>query len=132
MTLAGMAAVDNEALICDMAETYGIFDYRSLPARTAAMLSAGLRENSRIKLKMSGTKAPVDTLLMVAVFDRINHLIWMRTEDGHKGINHPVPLMKSFVDQDDPDDHESFETGNDFDQAREALLKNARRKMENE
>ena len=36
-----MIFTDEEALICDLAETYQIFDYRSLPVRTVATLSAG-------------------------------------------------------------------------------------------
>lgn len=38
-----MVAVDEEALICDFAETYNILDWRELPCRTAAILASGLR-----------------------------------------------------------------------------------------
>lgn len=43
-----MIATDQDALICDMAETYGIFDLQALPVATLATLAVGLRENSRI------------------------------------------------------------------------------------
>ena len=49
-----MIATDENALLCDLAETYGIFDFNALPVETLAALSFGLRENSRIKRKMSG------------------------------------------------------------------------------
>lgn len=49
MILAGMVAEDEDALICDLAETYQIYDYRSLPLQKVAVFCAGLRENSRIK-----------------------------------------------------------------------------------
>lgn len=46
-----MVAEDEHALICDLAETYGIYDYHKLPARTVAILATGLREDSRIFMK---------------------------------------------------------------------------------
>lgn len=121
MTLAGMVSVDEEALICDFAETYGICDYRALPARTAAVLSAGLRDDSRIKLKMTGITVPMDTLFLVGIFDRLNHLIWMQTKNGHEGVNPPKLLMKEFIRQEEK--LVSFETGEDFDAARKELLR---------
>ena len=66
LTLAGMVIADEEALICDFAETYGIYDYRKLPLKTAAILASGLRDNSRIKIKMSGLHAAPDTITMAA------------------------------------------------------------------
>ena len=49
-----MLRVDRCALICDLAETYHIYDYRSLPATRVATFAVGLRNNSRIKSKMRG------------------------------------------------------------------------------
>ena len=49
-----MIRFDEDALICDLAETYHIYDYRSLPVKLVATLSAGLRDDSRIKLKAAG------------------------------------------------------------------------------
>lgn len=67
-----MISTDKGALICDLAETYGIYDYRSLPVRTVATLSAGLRENSRIKNKMRGGKAETDTDVLIGhTYDRL-------------------------------------------------------------
>lgn len=57
ITLAGMLALDESALICDLAETYGVLNYRALPAEIAATLCAGLRDNSRIKMKCGGVSA---------------------------------------------------------------------------
>lgn len=123
MSLAGMIVTDEEAMICDFAETYHVYDYRALPARTAAVLGAGLRDDSRIKMKMAGTDVPVDTLLLVGIFDRLNHLIWMQTKNGHDGVNHPSELMDVFIRK-DKDELVSFDSGDDFDDARTALLRN--------
>lgn len=51
-----MMALDRDALECDMAETYRIYDLRALPPERVAMLACGLRADSRIKLKQQGLK----------------------------------------------------------------------------
>jgi hypothetical protein len=75
MTLAGMYRFDREALICDMAETYHIYDLRALPLRTVATLAVGLRENSRIKTKINGYKLPIDYVFSAMIVDRLS-LLW--------------------------------------------------------
>lgn len=52
MALAAMLSVDRDAVICDMAETYGILTMHTLPARLAATLAAGLHADSRIMLRL--------------------------------------------------------------------------------
>jgi len=43
-----MIATDEDALVCDLAETYHVLDYRMLPLKTAAALASGLRSDARI------------------------------------------------------------------------------------
>lgn len=70
-----MISLDKAALICDLAETYGVYDYRSLPVQTVATFSAGLRENSRIKKKLNGETVSVDTLLLGMIYDNISRVL---------------------------------------------------------
>ena len=70
-----MISVDEAALMCDLAETYGIYDYRSLPVKTVATFSVGLRENSRIKTKMRGDNIQTDTLLLGMIYDNITRVL---------------------------------------------------------
>ena len=49
-----MLRTDRCALICDLAEVYNIYDYRSLPASRVATFAVGLRNDSRIKTIMRG------------------------------------------------------------------------------
>ena len=44
-----MIALDEDALTCDLAETYGIYEFRLLPPAKIAVLACGLSEDSRIK-----------------------------------------------------------------------------------
>lgn len=69
-----MVAEDEHALICDLAETYGIYDYHKLPARTVAILATGLREDSRIFQKMAKMPANRTTILLASIADRIGIL----------------------------------------------------------
>ena len=71
-----MISADRTAWFCDMAETYGIYDVRSLPLRTVAALSAGLRDDSRIIMKIRGEKVPRNELLIATVADGVNALLW--------------------------------------------------------
>ena len=88
-----MIKTDEDALICDLAETYQIYDYKSLPAYMVATFSVGLRENSRIKMKLSNQKVPFGELLLSMISDELTRLIWMKTEDGAKGINPPKSIV---------------------------------------
>ena len=66
-----MIELDEDALICDLAETYQIFDYRSLPVQLVATLSAGLREDSRIKLRAAGSPVSMETIILSAIADNL-------------------------------------------------------------
>lgn len=64
MTLAVMLSEDENALVCDMAETYHVFDIWALPVSLLAVLASGLRENSRIKMKIAGVNyIPLETVV---------------------------------------------------------------------
>ena len=56
MILAGMLKTDEDALICDLAETYHIYDWQSYPLGLIATLAAGLRDDSRIKMRLAGCR----------------------------------------------------------------------------
>ena len=69
-----MVKLDEDALICDLAETYHIYDYRSLPLKLVATLSAGLRDDSRIKLKASESPVSLDTMILAVIADNLTML----------------------------------------------------------
>lgn len=76
MTLAGMIKTDRDALLCDLAETYGIYDIRSLPVQTIATLSSGLRDNSRIKMKLRGETAVRPDLIPAMIYDLLREMLY--------------------------------------------------------
>ena len=123
MILAGMITADEEALICDFAETYGIYDYRKLPLKTAAILASGLRDNSRIKIKLSGLNAAPEMILNAAIADRTGMLVWMQSKDGAKNRNRPASILDKILNPEKKkEDVTTFATGQDFEDEWNRLL----------
>lgn len=119
-----MIALDEPALICDLAETYHIYDYKSLPLTQVATFAVGLRENSRIKMRMSGVKYPLDTMLLASVVDRLSVLAWMKTKDGANGMNPPKSILSHLLSEENisNSDIEAFDTPEDFERRRNEIL----------
>lgn len=115
-----MLKKDEEALICDFAETYHIYDFKRLPLTTVAALAVGLRDNSRIKMSLAGTRASAELMLTAAIVDRLSLLVWFNTKDAEKGRNKP----KSIIDLIYAKESETiaYDSGEDFIRAREELL----------
>lgn len=124
-----MIRIDEDALICDLAETYQIYDYRQLPPTAVAVFSCGLRENSRINLKMSNQLVSIETLLLAGITDKLSVLLWSKTEDGQKGKNKPAMVMDSLgltpTQEKQASNTSVFESGEDFERRREELLSQA-------
>lgn len=118
-----MIATDETALVCDLAEIYGIFDYRQLPADAVAAFSVGLRDDSRIKMALSGQKVSLGTILLAGVVDRLSILIWQKTKDGQNNSNRPQSLVESLTSEPKGREEVAFETSEDFEKAREEILK---------
>lgn len=102
-----MIGLDEDALICDFAETYHVFDFRTLPATLAATLAVGLRDNSRIKMTMSERKAPVDTILLAGILDRLSVIL---------GGDKAQLIAKNFITAKHETPH-GFETAEEFEAA---------------
>lgn len=114
-----MIARDENALICDFAETYHIYNWRALPLRTSAVLAAGLREDSRIRMKLSGMNVPLNTLLQAMATDRLSILVWQQTDDGHNGRRKPKMIVDALTG-----DRETaaFASGSDFMKRRQQII----------
>lgn len=95
-----MLHIDRNALLCDLAETYNIYDIKAHPATRIALFSAGLRDDSRIKMKISGAKANNELLLLAHAVDRLSILVWQNTKDGQKGKNRPKSIADAIINGD--------------------------------
>lgn len=113
-----MIRLDEDALICDLAETYNIFDYKKLALNELAIFACGLRDDSRIKLKMSENILSPNQLLLAGIQDRLSLLVYSKTKDAEKGQNYPKLILDSFENKID-----SFSSGEDFMKERERIMK---------
>ena len=124
MTLASMIKEDEDALQCDLAETYHIFNYRELPLRKVALFSAGLKEGSRIKLKMQKQNYPFETILLAMAVDRLTYLLWLKTKDGSKGRNRPASITDKLTGKLSNESNVlSFRSADAFERERQRILK---------
>lgn len=119
-----MLRTDEDALVCDFAEYYHIYDWRSIPARTAATLAAGLRDTSRSMLKLAGVEHHPDRILLASILDAARVANWQRTENGRKGTNKPALVAPTLLAGAEKKDNgvESFVDGDAFHRARERII----------
>ena len=125
MALARMIVTDEDALICDLAETYHIYDYRRLPVLKVAVFSLGLRQNSRIKMIMSGNRITLEESLLACAVDRLSILEWQKTKDGSICTNVPQSILEKLLGIDErksESDTQTFSSGEEFLKERNRLL----------
>lgn len=118
-----MAAADEDALYCDIAETYHVFDWGALPVDVLARLASGLRENSRIRMKMNGLNVQTDTMLLASIADSTSLLTWFNSEAGRKGEGRPPSMVDAILGAKKKEGEAlAFDSPEDFEKARAEIL----------
>lgn len=115
-----MLNLDEEALLCDLAETYQIYDIEALPLNKVALFSVGLREDSRIMMKIADVRYTVSNTLLMNIVDRLTLLTWMLA--GCKKSKKPKLLSDKLLNHDKNDDITTFTDSNDFEKVRNSFL----------
>ena len=80
-----------------------------------AVFCIGLKEDSRIKLKLAGQRVGMTTLLLALMADRLGLLVWSKTKDGQKGRNQPRSLVDSLNNVTKEPEIMVFESSEDFE-----------------
>lgn len=111
-------------LICDFAEYYKIYDYRALPSDYAATLCAGLREHSRVMMRIAGAKINLKDSLLARIADELAFISWTKTKDGQKNRNRPKSIFASLTTE-KVVEHESFTTADDFKAEWDRIIRSA-------
>ena len=98
--------------------------YLDVKLEDFATFSAGLRDNSRIKMKLSGMRTSNEILLLAYAVDRLSVLIWQNTKDGQKGKNRPKSTADAILNGDMVKQHRTtgFDTPEAFMNAREKII----------
>lgn len=109
-------ALDEDALICDFAEYYHIYNIYEFPPEYIATLAKGLRDNSRIKLKLYGLRVDIEMLLLAHIVDNTAINIYAKTKDAIKGINKPPSFVELLSKKKETKEKaREFNSGADFD-----------------
>lgn len=116
-----MLETDEDALICDLAETYGLFDYQALQVKMLATLSNGLRDDSRIKMSLSGAMISTETMISAYCADNLALLVWLNTEDAKRNRNRPKSLVEALT-KTDTGTNAAFDTVEEFEIAKKRIL----------
>ena len=110
-----MIALDEDALICDLAETYHIYNMESFSPVLIATLAEGLGPNSRIRLKRSGLSYSLETLLLAHVADNTAFNVYAKTKDARHGRDKPRSMLAVLNEENNPGNHAMrFNSGSDF------------------
>lgn len=113
-----------DELICDFAEYYHIYDLNAFPIRYIALLAAGLRDESRTKIKMNDMKLGMQSLMLAKIADNTSFLVWAKTEDGMNNVNRPPMILEALMKEDDPEAVQGFDTVEDFRNEYERRVRN--------
>ena len=127
-----MRVVHEDALICDFAQFYHIYDIDSLDVRTAAILMSGLPKESRLVKELTGNKPDQETLLMASILDTARSIEYAVFQaHSKKKLKRPQSVVKKLlgIDTEDEQKHHydvrGFETAEEFYETWNRLVQGA-------
>ena len=117
-----MINLDEDALICDLAETYHILNYKELSPQLVATLSCGLSNDSRIKRKIANRRLTMEETLSAVIVDRLSQILWTKTKDAQHNRNRPKSILDALENPPERK-YKSFSSIEEFERKRAELLK---------
>lgn len=119
-----MISIDHDALVCDLAQYYHVYELRKLPLETVAILACGLPRESRIIRILSGSNVDMQTLMSACILDYLAILVWFQTKDGHQNRNRPKSYVQILMGKEDEKKEEKeFRSPEDFEAERKKIAK---------
>ena len=92
-----MIAKDKDSLICDLAETYQVYDMHNYEVGFIAVLVFGLPQESRIKKSLSNQKVTFKDVMLAGIFDVLNQIRWMLA--GNKHAPKPISVLDKLLEE---------------------------------
>lgn len=81
----------------------------------------GLRDDSRLKMKLQNRKLSTENYLLAGIFDRLSLLVWSKTKDAMKGRNRPKLLLDLLEKK--SSEFNKYYSSEDFEKERKNILK---------
>lgn len=122
MVMATMIATDEDSLICDLAQYYHVFDYRSMTVESVATLAAGLPEDSRIMRKLYNQNISKSELMLAAIYDDLNFYLYSMTSNAKYGINRPASIVEKWLNITEQKENMAFDSVNSYEKAKQRIL----------
>ena len=116
-------ASDRGDFICDLAETYGIYDYRKVPVHLLGTYAAGLGHNTRIGMKRRGVTAPADVILLAQLYELILTIAWSFKKKKESLPKTPLDEFIVGEKAETKKELKGFSSANAFEQERQKILK---------
>lgn len=101
-------------MICDLAETYHVLNYKELNIDLLATLVAGLKPDSRVMQHLAGSRVNYIDSLLALIFDALQTIAF---NQGHrKGAKRPESLYKKLTEPpEEKDELMTFDSPEDFE-----------------
>lgn len=99
-------------MICDLAETYHILDYKAIKPNLLATLVLGLNQDSRVMRKMRHEKLTFHDSMLALIFDCLQIIAF---KQGHKkGAKRPESLFKKLTTPEVKEELMTFSSPEDY------------------
>jgi len=111
-----MAECQDE-IICDLAETYHILNYEELSPELVAVLLIGLRDGSRVKMKLSDIKVSYDRMIQAKMADDLAFIAWSKTKAAQTNEGRPSSIYQMLLGRQEEKECESYDSPEAFFEA---------------
>lgn len=124
MAYARMRVICKDALICDFAQYYHIYDLDSVNLQTAAILACGLPPDSRTLRQMTGQKFSAEMVIQMRILDTVRFFQYAYISSHSKRkVPKPQSIFEILNEKKEENPIRGFKTKEAFEAARERILK---------
>lgn len=118
-----MRVSDEDALLCDFAQYYRIYNLDDIPLSKAAVLACGLPPESRTMRKLTGADYSAEQSILMGILDELRNIEYAYACAHSKRKPKKPKSIFTLLHKKEESEIKAFETGRDFEKARERILR---------
>ena len=96
---------------------------KNLSPQQISLFLFGLRDESRLKMKLANRKVSDQKILLSIIADNLNLLLWSKTKDGQRNRHRPKSIFNTFINIEQKEEYKVFYDSHEFMKERESLMK---------
>ena len=108
-------------MICDLAETYHMFNYKEYSPGLVGTLVFGLRDTSRTKMFLIGSNISIDRIIQAKIADELSFISWTKTKDAQRGKGRPKSICQQLLGVTKKEEYVTFDSMDEFRQMWDAI-----------